>query len=105
VHGTGQPAVPNKGLPQLAIGWRWRSQLGGRSRLEDDEAPNSLSKQPNGSISSVSASDVVSINEYYNTRFQADGHVLLVNALRRPHRTVPGSRVGRRVWDTWFWRS
>jgi hypothetical protein len=44
-----------------------------------DEAPAGLSKQPNGSISSVGPGDVVSINEYLNGGFLADGHVLIVN--------------------------
>jgi hypothetical protein len=44
-----------------------------------DEAPSGLSKSPNGSISSVAPGDVVSINEYYNGSFLADGHALIVN--------------------------
>jgi hypothetical protein len=43
------------------------------------EAPSSLTKQPNGSISSVGPGDVVSINLYDAGSFVADGHVLIVN--------------------------
>jgi hypothetical protein len=43
------------------------------------EAPSSLSKQPNGSISSVGPGDVVSINLFDAGSFVADGHVLIVN--------------------------
>ena len=45
-----------------------------------DEAPISLSKQANGSITHVGPGDVVSINVYDNGVFQSDGHVLVVNA-------------------------
>lgn len=49
-----------------------------------DEAPAGLSKQPNGSITSVGPGDVVSINEYKTvkgvTSFLEDGHALIVNS-------------------------
>ena len=45
-----------------------------------DRAPAGLSKDPNGSISSVGPGDVVSINEYYNGAFLTDGHVLIVDS-------------------------
>jgi hypothetical protein len=56
-----------------------RSSASARNSMYD-EAPSSLSKQPNGSISHVGPGDVVSINVYDNGVFQADGHVLVVNA-------------------------
>jgi hypothetical protein len=70
----------------LTRGWissTWHGN-GGRSSAAArdsmyDEAPATLSKQPNGSISSVGPGDVVSINEYFDGGFQADGHVLVVN--------------------------
>ena len=70
----------------LTRGWTrsfW-SGNGGESALGAhdsmyDEAPPSLSGQPNGSISYVGPGDVVSINEFDNGVFQADGHVAVVN--------------------------
>lgn len=59
-----------------------RSSPGARDSMYD-EAPGSLSKQANGSISYVGPGDVVSINVYDNGVFQADGHVLVVNASGR----------------------
>ena len=44
-----------------------------------DDAPANLAKQADGSITSVSPGDVVSINEYNNGSFLSDGHVLIVN--------------------------
>ena len=44
-----------------------------------DEAPGSLSKQPNGSISYLAPGDAVSINVYDGGVFQPDGHVLIAN--------------------------
>jgi hypothetical protein len=46
-----------------------------------DEAPASLSKQANGSISYLAAGDAVSINVYDDGVFQQDGHVLVVNSV------------------------
>ena len=74
----------------VSRGWihaRWpgnggRSSSGARDSLYD-EAPTSLAKQPNGSISYVGPGDVVSINVYDKGAFQADGHVLIVNAAGR----------------------
>ncbi len=46
-----------------------------------DEAPASLSKQPNGSISYLAPGDVVSVNVYDGSSFVPDGHVLVVNTV------------------------
>jgi hypothetical protein len=55
-----------------------RSSASARDSMYD-EAPGSLSKQANGSISYVAPGDVVSINDYDNGAFVRDGHVLVVN--------------------------
>ena len=78
----------------LTRGWTrsFRSGNGGESALgaKDsmyDQAPPGLSSQPNGSISYVGPGDVVSINEFDNGAFQADGHVAVVNT---PGRVTSG---------------
>jgi hypothetical protein len=55
-----------------------RSSVSARDSMYD-EAPAGLTKDANGSISSVSPGDVVSINEYDHGTFLEDGHVLIVN--------------------------
>jgi hypothetical protein len=78
----------------LTRGWTrsfWPGE-GGESALGAhdsmyDEAPPGLSSQPNGSISYVGPGDVVSINEFKNGVFEADGHVAVVNT---PDRVTSG---------------
>jgi hypothetical protein len=48
-----------------------------------DQAPSSLSRQPNGSLSYIGPGDVVSVNEYDNGVFVPDGHVLIVDSTTR----------------------
>jgi hypothetical protein len=45
-----------------------------------DEAPSSLSKQPNGSVSYLGPGDVISVNEFIGGVQQDDGHVFIVNS-------------------------
>jgi hypothetical protein len=54
------------------------SALGANDSMYD-QAPSSLTKQPNTAISYVGPGDVVSVNEYINGVFQPDGHVFIVN--------------------------
>jgi hypothetical protein len=72
----------------LTRGWisaRWpgnggRSAPGTRDSLYD-EAPASLAKELNGSISYVAPGDVVSVNVYHGSAFQSDGYVLIVSTV------------------------
>ncbi len=45
-----------------------------------DQAPPSLAKEPQGSITHLDPGDVVSVNVYDGNSFQPDGHVLIVSA-------------------------
>jgi hypothetical protein len=71
----------------LTWGWitsTWSGNGGDSSPTASDSmydlAPSSLTKQANGSISSVGPGDVVSVNEYHNGVFVPDGHVFIVNS-------------------------
>jgi hypothetical protein len=63
----------------LKRGWIHSTWSGDGDQMYDT-APGNLTKQPNGSVSSVSPGDVVSIQEFLNGARQDGGHVMVVNS-------------------------
>ncbi len=59
-----------------------------------DEAPSSLQKQAQGSITYVSPGDVVSVNVMDGSAFEPDGHVLIISGVSGSNVTYVSQNAG-----------